>query len=40
MNYGIMNIPTVVLFQGGNEVDRAVGVLPKENFRQMIDAHL
>lgn len=40
MNYGIMNIPTVVLFQGGNEVDRLVGVLPKENFAQMIDAHL
>lgn len=40
MNYGIMNIPTVVLFQGGNEVDRLVGVLPKENFVQMIDSHL
>lgn len=40
MNYGIMNIPTVVLFQGGNEVDRLVGVLPKESFSQMIDSHL
>lgn len=40
MNYGIMNIPTVVLFQGGNEVDRLVGVLPKESFCQMIDTHL
>lgn len=40
MNYGIMSIPTVILFQGGNEVDRAVGLLPKENFVQMIDAHL
>lgn len=40
MNYGIMNIPTVVLFQGGNEVDRLVGVLPKESFVQMIEAHL
>lgn len=40
MNYGIMNIPTVVLFQGGNEVDRLVGVLPKASFAQMIDAHL
>lgn len=39
MNYGIMSIPTVVLFQGGNEVDRLVGVLPKENFCQMIDGH-
>lgn len=40
MNYGIMNIPTVVLFRGGNEVDRLVGVLPKESFCQMIDSHL
>ena len=40
MNYGIMNIPTVVLLQGGNEVDRLVGVLPKESFCQMIDSHL
>lgn len=40
MNYGIMSIPTVILFQGGNEVDRAVGLLPKENFVQMINAHL
>lgn len=40
VNYGIMNIPTVVLFQSGNEVDRLVGVLPKESFCQMIDSHL
>lgn len=40
MNYGIMNIPTVILLQGGNEVDRLVGVLPKESFCQMIDTHL
>lgn len=40
INYGIMSIPTVILFQGGNEVDRVVGLLPKESFVQMIDAHL
>lgn len=40
MNYGIMNIPTGVLFRDGNEVDRVVGLLPKESFTQMIDAHL
>lgn len=40
MNYGIMNIPTAVLFRDGNEVDRVVGLLPKESFTQMIDAHL
>ncbi len=40
MNYGVMNIPTVVLIQKGNEVDRLVGLLPKERYEQMIAAHL
>lgn len=40
MKYGVMNIPTVVLFQRGNEVDRLVGVLPKDRFCQMIEAHM
>lgn len=40
IRYGIMSIPTVVLFQKGNEVDRKVGLLPKEDFCQMIDAHI
>lgn len=40
MAYGVMNIPTVVLFQKGNEVDRLVGVMPKERFCQMIEAHI
>ena len=40
MNYGIMNIPTVVLFQGGNEVDRLVCFLHNESFALMIDGNL
>lgn len=40
MNYGVMNIPTVVLIKKGNEVDRLVGLLPKERYEQMIGAHL
>lgn len=40
MAYGVMNIPTVILFQKGNEVDRLVGVMPKERFCQMIEAHI
>ncbi len=40
MNYGVMNIPTVVLIQNGSEVDRLVGLLPKERYEQMIAAHL
>lgn len=40
IRYGVMNIPTVVLFHKGNEVDRLVGVQPKENFCQMIESHI
>ncbi len=28
--YGIMNIPTLLFFKDGKEVDRIVGVVPKE----------
>ena len=40
VRYGVMNIPTVILFQKGNEIDRLVGLLPKERFSLMIDAHI
>ena len=28
MRYGVMNIPTVILFKNGREIDRKVGVMP------------
>jgi thioredoxin 1 len=28
--YSVMNIPTLLLFKEGKEVDRIVGVMPKE----------
>ena len=34
--FGVMNIPTILFFKGGQEVDRAVGVLPKEDLQQKI----
>jgi len=37
MKYGIKGIPTLLLFRGGNEVDRAVGNQPKERITQMLD---
>ena len=40
VRYGIMNIPTVALFVKGNEVDRLVGLMDKEQFCLMIDAHI
>ena len=33
----IMNIPTLLLFKGGQEVDRIVGVVPKEELIRRID---
>jgi thioredoxin 1 len=35
--YRIMNIPTLLLFKGGKEVDRIVGVVPKEELSRRID---
>ena len=35
VNYGIMSIPTMVIFKDGQEVDRLVGAMPK----QMISTH-
>ncbi|MFZ5917298.1 MAG: thioredoxin [Chloroflexota bacterium] len=38
--YGIMGIPTLILFQDGQEVQRVVGVRPKHALAQMLDATL
>ena len=35
--YGVMNIPTLLLFKGGKEVDRIVGVQPKPELVRRID---
>ena len=35
--FRIMNIPTLLLFKGGKEVDRIVGVVPKEELTRRID---
>ena len=35
--YRIMNIPTLLLFKAGKEVDRLVGVQPKEEFIRRIE---
>lgn len=40
VRYGVMSIPTVLLFQNGQEAERSVGLLPKENFTALIDRHL
>jgi len=35
--FRIMNIPTLLLFNGGKEVDRIVGVVPKEELTRRIE---
>jgi thioredoxin 1 len=36
--FGIRNIPTVLFFKGGKEVDKQVGAVPKKVFAAKLDA--
>jgi len=38
--YGISSIPTVLLFKGGNIVEKFVGVVPKDRLAAAVDKHL
>lgn len=38
--YGIRNIPTILFFKGGEDVDKQVGVVPKNVLAGKIDALL
>ena len=40
MRYGVMNIPTEILFKNGRESDRKVGVMPGAVFTQALDENL
>lgn len=40
MNYGIRSIPTLLVFKGGQIVDKVVGAVPKTAITQKIDAQL
>ena len=37
---GIMNIPTVIFFKDGKEIDRKVGVMPAEAYAAVLEANL
>ncbi len=39
MGLGITSIPTLMLFKDGKLVDRLIGARPKQDIKQMIDAH-
>ncbi|MGC6479956.1 MAG: thioredoxin [Flavobacteriaceae bacterium] len=38
--YGVRNIPTVLVFKGGELVNRQVGVAPKTTYSEALDAAL
>jgi thioredoxin 1 len=38
--YGIMGIPTLILFKDGQEIERIVGFMPKERLVQKLVPHL
>lgn len=40
MTYGVMSIPTLVLFSGGQEKERVVGLQNAEKLRAFIDGQL
>jgi thioredoxin 1 len=35
--FRVMNIPTLLFFKGGQEVDRIVGVVPKEELKRRLE---
>ncbi len=40
MKYGVMSIPTLILFKAGQPVERIVGFLPKEKLLAKLKHHL
>ncbi|MEA4932613.1 MAG: thioredoxin [Lawsonibacter sp.] len=37
IRYGVMSIPTVIFFKDGKEMERKVGVMPKDVLVQVLD---
>ncbi len=40
MQYRVSSIPTFILFKGGQMVDRALGAMPKSQFKSFIDRNV
>ncbi|MEW6546226.1 MAG: thioredoxin [Bacillota bacterium] len=38
--HGVMAIPTLILFKGGQPVDRIVGYVPRAELKKKLDPHL
>jgi len=39
-SFGVMNIPTILFFKGGEAVDKIVGAVPKSKIQEKVDALL
>jgi thioredoxin 1 len=40
MQYGVMGIPTLILYKNGRPIERITGYMPKERLLQRISPHL
>ena len=40
VNYGVRNIPTLLIFKNGEVVDKVVGNQPKSKLVEMIESHM
>lgn len=40
MAYGVMSIPTLILFKDGKQVERIVGYMPKDRLLKQLTPHL
>ena len=40
MKFGVMSIPTLIVFKHGEEVDRSVGALPEARLQALLEKHL
>ena len=40
LRFGVMTIPTVIVFQEGQEVNKRIGVHPLEEFEAMLGGHI
>ncbi|KKK77106.1 hypothetical protein LCGC14_2856950 [marine sediment metagenome] len=40
VKYSVMNIPTLLFFKDGKEVDRVIGAVPKKQLEKKIEDHL
>jgi thioredoxin 1 len=40
LKFGVMNIPTLIFFRDGKEIDRVIGAFPKKQLLNRIEPHL